>query len=422
MYFKISFRISVMFTTSFLKKYKKKVILGLIKRNFSKLNIIDYILKLEQEKFKKIVIKKYFIAKLKKISFFIRYTINNSLLRKKANIYKKKMKILEYILSVLSKKIWNLLIQIPNLLSNNVPLTKDLVLYQNFQVAYKKKVLTHWELGKKFHLFTCASHISGSGFNIYVDQGAKLQRSLIQYCLDENIHAGYIEYVLPFLVNKNSIFGTGQFPDKNKQMYFLEKDKLYLIPTGEVPLINVFRRSLFNINDLPSKATSFTSCFRREAGSYGLQGKGLNRLHQFDKVEIIEINSDKNSYKSFNKMVLHVKNILSSFKIPFRIINISAKYLGFTSALTYDFEVFAPGQNKWLEVSSVSNCTNFQSHRMSIKFIKNDGKKDFCHTLNGSSLAIPRLFAAILENYQFSEYIQIPKVLINYFMDNKILL
>ncbi|AXN02702.1 serine--tRNA ligase [Candidatus Karelsulcia muelleri] len=411
-----------MFTTSFIKKYKKKVILGLIKRNFSKLNIIDYLLKLEKEKFNKIVIKKYFIAKLKKISFSIRYTINNSLLLKKATRYKKKMKILDAILSVLSKKIFNLLIQIPNLLYKKVPLTKDILLYQNLKLAYKNKLLTHWELGKKFHLFNFASHISGSGFNIYIDKGAKLQRSLIQYCLDKNIHAGYMEYVLPFLVNKNSIFGTGQFPDKKKQMYFLEKDKLYLIPTAEIPLINVFRRSLFNINDLPCKATSFTSCFRREAGSYGLKVKGLNRLHQFDKVEIIEITSDTDSYKSFNHMVRHVKNLLSSFKIPFRIINISSKYLGVTSALTYDFEVFSPGQNKWLEVSSVSNCTNFQSHRMGIKFINNDGKKYFCHTLNGSSLAIPRLFAALIENYQFSEYIQIPKVLINYFLDNKILL
>ncbi|MGX7590451.1 serine--tRNA ligase [Candidatus Karelsulcia muelleri] len=411
-----------MFTTSFINKYKNQVILGLIKRNFSKLNIIDYLFKLEKEKFNKIVLKKYFMAKLKKISFFIRYNLKNSLLIKKATLYKKKIQLLEAILSVLSKKIFNLLIQIPNLPSKKVPLSKDILIYQKFQLAYKNKLLNHWELGKKFNLFNFAAQISGSGFNIYIDKGAKFQRSLIQYCLDKNINAGYIEYVLPFLVNKNSIFGTGQFPDKKKQMYFLEKDKLYLIPTAEVPLINVFRRSLFNIKDLPCKATSFTSCFRREAGSYGLQGKGLNRLHQFDKVEIIEINSDQNSYKSFNYMVLHVTNILSSFNIPFRILNISAKNLGVTSVLTYDFEVFSPGQNKWLEVSSVSNCTNFQSNRIGIKFLKNDGTKYFCHTLNGSSLAIPRLFAALIENYQFSEYIQIPKVLINYFMDNKILL
>jgi seryl-tRNA synthetase len=409
-----------MVTTSFIKKYKNKVILGLRKRNLSKLNIIDSIFKLEKEKFNQIVIKKYFIDKLKKISFFIRSNINNSLLIKKATLYKQKIKLLEALLKVLYKKLFNILIQIPNIPSQKVPLTKDILIYQNFKFSYKNKLLPHWELGKKFNLFNFAAHIAGSGFNIYIDKGAKLQRSLIQYCLDKNLNAGYMEYVLPFLVNKNSIFGTGQFPDKKKQMYFLEKDKLYLIPTAEVPLINVFRRSLFNINDLPFKATSFTSCFRREAGSYGLKVKGLNRLHQFDKVEIIEINSDKNSYKSFNYMVLHVKNILSSLKIPFRIINISAKYLGVTSALTYDFEVFSPGQNKWLEVSSVSNCTNFQSHRMGIKFINNDGKKYFCHTLNGSSLAIPRLFAALIENYQFSEYIQIPKVLINYFLDNKI--
>ncbi|MGX7592710.1 serine--tRNA ligase [Candidatus Karelsulcia muelleri] len=411
-----------MFPTSLIKIYKHQVILGLRKRNFSKLNIIDYILKLEQDKLNQIVIKQYFSAKLKQISFFIRYNIHNSLLIHKATLYKHKINLLEAILKGLYHQLGHLLIQIPNIPSPKVPLMKDMLMYQNFNLAYNNQLLPHWELGKKFNLFHFAAHIAGSGFNIYIDQGAKLQRSLIKYCLDQNIKAGYMEYVLPFLVNKQSMFGTGQFPDKNKQMYFLEQDKLYLIPTAEVPLINVFRRSLLKSNDLPLKATSFTSCFRREAGSYGIQVKGLNRLHQFDKVEIIEINSYQNSYKSFNYMVRHVKKILSSLKIPFRIINLSAKSLGVTSALTYDFEVFSPGQNKWLEVSSVSNCTNFQAHRLGIQFMNNDGNKYFCHTLNGSSLAIPRLFAALIENYQFSEYIQIPKVLINYFMENKIYL
>ncbi|MGX7591453.1 serine--tRNA ligase [Candidatus Karelsulcia muelleri] len=413
-----------MLPISFIRKNKNKVILGLKRRKFSNLKIIDSIFKLEKEKIKKILKKKSLLAKLKKISILIGSNIKNRYLIPKATVYKNKLQLLYALLKVLYNQIYKLLIHIPNIPYKKVHSNKTILLYQNFNLAYKNKLLPHWELGKKFNIFNMnfASNMACSGFNLYLDKGAKLQRSLIQYCLDQNIKAGYIEYVLPFLVNKNSIFGTGQLPDKKKQMYFLEKDKLYLIPTAEVPLLNVFRRSLFKILDLPFKATSFTSCFRREAGSYGRKVKCLNRLHQFDKVEIIEINSDKNSYKSFNYMIRHVKNILSSLNIPFRIISISAKDLGFTSALTYDFEVYSPGQEKWLEVSSVSNCTNFQANRMGIKFLNKYGKKSFCHTLNGSSLAIPRLFAALIENYQFSDYIQIPKVLIHYFMDNKIYL
>ncbi|MGX7590307.1 serine--tRNA ligase [Candidatus Karelsulcia muelleri] len=413
-----------MLPISFIRKNKKKVILGLKIRKFSNLKIIDSIFKLEKEKIKKILQKKSLLAKLKNISILIGSNINNRYLIPKATVYKNKLQLLYAMLKVLYKNIYNILINIPNIPYKKVNSNKNILIYKNYNLSYKKKLLPHWELGKKFNIFNMnfASNMACSGFNLYLDKGAKLQRSLIQYCLDKNIKAGYIEYVLPFLVNKNSIFGTGQLPDKKKQMYFLEQDKLYLIPTAEVPLLNVFRRSLFKIIDLPFKATSFTSCFRREAGSYGRKVKCLNRLHQFDKVEIIEINSDKNSYKSFNYMIRHVKNILSSLNIPFRIISISAKDLGFTSALTYDFEVYSPGQEKWLEVSSVSNCTNFQANRMGIKFLNKYGKKYFCHTLNGSSLAIPRLFAALIENYQFSDYIQIPKVLINYFLDNKIYL
>ncbi|MGX7592299.1 serine--tRNA ligase [Candidatus Karelsulcia muelleri] len=405
----------------FIKKNKSKVIWGLKKRKFSNLKIIDYIFKLENENKKKILRKKSLLTKLNQISVLISSNINNSVLFQKAFLYKKRIKILSAILKIFSNKILNFLIKIPNIPYKNISL-KTKIIYKNLMFHYKNKLLPHWELGKKFNLFNLniAANIAGSGFNLYLDKGAKLQRSLIQYCLDINIKAGYVEYILPFLVNKNSLFGTGQLPDKNKPMYFLEKDKLYLIPTAEVPLLNVFKHSIFKIMDFPLRATSLTSCFRREAGSYGRKVKGLNRLHQFDKVEIIEINSENNSYKSFNYMVRHVRKILSYLKIPFRIISISAKDLGFTSALTYDFEVYSPGQKKWLEVSSVSNCTNFQSNRMVIKFLNKYGKKYFCHTLNGSSLAIPRLFAALIENYQFSDYIQIPKVLIPYFMDNKI--
>ncbi|MGX7592577.1 serine--tRNA ligase [Candidatus Karelsulcia muelleri] len=409
-----------MLPISFIRKNKNKVILGLKRRKFSNLKIIDSIFKLEKEKIKKILKKKSLLAKLKQISRLIGSNINNRYLIPKATVYKNNLQLVSVLVKLLDNKIYKLLITLPNIPYKKLNLTNNISIYKNKTLYYKNKLIPHWELGKKFKLFNFASNMAGSGFNLYLDKGAKLQRSLIQYCLDQNLKAGYIEYVLPFLVNKNSIFGTGQLPDKKKQMYFLEKDKLYLIPTAEVPLLNVFRRSLFKILDLPFKATSFTSCFRREAGSYGRKVKGLNRLHQFDKVEIIEINSDKNSYKSFNYMIRHVKNLLSSFNLPFRIISISAKALGFTSALTYDFEVYSPGQDKWLEVSSVSNCTNFQAHRMGIKFLNKYGKKSFCHTLNGSSLAIPRLFAALIENYQFSDYIQIPKVLINYFMDNKI--
>ncbi|BAO66239.1 serine--tRNA ligase [Candidatus Karelsulcia muelleri] len=425
-----------MLKVSFIKKNKKKIFLGLKKRNYYKFYIINYILILNKEskklKFKLDNLRYYINFFSKKIEFFfkkcekekIKIMINYSFFLKKKRKEKNKK------LKKINNKIFENLIKIPNIpfeegkKKNNL-LDIDNKIYSKKEFFLKKneKILSHWELGNKFNLFSTkiGSIISGNGFNVFINKGALLQRSLIQYFLDKNISSGYIEYVLPYLVKKNSVYGTGQIPDKKSQMYHINYDNLYLIPTGEVPLINIFCNKIFKESELPIKATTYTSCFRRESGSYGTKVRCLNRLHQFDKVEIIQINTCKNSYFSFNEMVNHIKDLLISLDLPFRIIKLCGNDLGFTSALTYDFEVYSPGQKKWLEVSSVSNCTNFQSNRIKLKYRSYNGKIKLCHTLNGSSLAIPRIISAIIENYQTKNYIIIPKVLIPYMKMEKLL-
>ncbi|MEZ4793127.1 MAG: serine--tRNA ligase [Gelidibacter sp.] len=279
-----------------------------------------------------------------------------------------------------------------------------------------KNALPHWELAKKYDIidFELGNKITGAGFPVYKGKGARLQRALIAYFLDKNTAAGYTEYQLPHLVNEASGFGTGQLPDKEGQMYHVTEDNLYLIPTAEVPGTNIFRDVLLNESDLPIGITGYTPCFRREAGSYGAHVRGLNRLHQFDKVEILRIEHPTRSYSALDEMVAHVKTILQELKLPYRILRLCGGDLGFTSALTYDFEVFSTAQDRWLEISSVSNFETFQANRLKLRFKNSEGKNELAHTLNGSSLALPRVLAGILENYQTEDGINIPDVLIPY--------
>ena len=278
-----------------------------------------------------------------------------------------------------------------------------------------KNALPHWELASKYNIidFELGTKITGAGFPVYKDKGAKLQRALINFFLDQNINAGFKEIQVPILINQDSGTATGQLPDKEGQMYIVNEDNLYLAPTAEVPLTNIYRNSILNSNELPICLTSYTPCFRREAGSYGSHVRGLNRLHQFDKVELVRIENPSKSYLALDEMVNHVKSILQQLNLPFRILRLCGGDLGFTSCLTYDFEVYSAAQKKWLEVSSVSNFETFQSNRLKLR-IDDNGKKVLAHTLNGSSLALPRIVACILENFQTENYIKIPQILIPY--------
>jgi seryl-tRNA synthetase len=279
--------------------------------------------------------------------------------------------------------------------------------------ALSKEALPHWELAKKYDIidFELGNKIAGAGFPVYKGKGARLQRALISYFLDKNIEAGYSEVQVPHLVNEASGYGTGQLPDKEGQMYHIGNDDLYLIPTAEVPITNIFRDDLLTEKQLPIQLTGYTPCFRREAGSYGAHVRGLNRLHQFDKVELVNIVKPEDSYKVLDQMVEHVQSILRDLKLPYRILRLCGGDLGFTSALTYDFELFSTAQDRWLEISSVSNFETFQANRLKIRYKDSQKNKALVHTLNGSSLALPRVLAGILENYQTDDGIVIPDVL-----------
>jgi seryl-tRNA synthetase len=327
-------------------------------------------------------------------------------------------------LTTLEKTLEEYILRLPNLPSEQVPPGKSPE--DNVTVREGGKIPTlpqgavpHWDLAKKYNLidFELGNKITGSGFPVYIGKGAKLQRSLIQYFLDYNTAAGYTEYLPPFMVNESSAFGTGQLPDKEGQMYYVTADEFYLIPTAEVPVTNIYRDQMLKENDLPVKMTAYTPCFRREAGSYGKDVRGLNRLHQFDKVEIVQITHPEKSYAVLEEMVNHVEKLVQTLQLPYRILKLCGGDMGFASALTYDFEVYSTAQEKWLEVSSVSNFETYQSNRMKVRFKDKDGKNQLVHTLNGSSLALPRILACLLENHQQEKGIQIPEVLHRYFGD-----
>ena len=344
-------------------------------------------------------------------------------LKKEVEKIKPEIKLLQELLNSNNKDLQELLCSIPNV--PNVPnelVKKGLDENDNeiiFESTFKvndEKLLEHWELCEKFDIvdFELGNKVTGSGFPVYKGKGATLQRALINYFLDKNTSSGYTEVQPPVLVNEESAFATGQLPDKEGQMYHINNDNLYLIPTAEVPITNFYRNSIINSSDLPIKLTGYTPCFRREAGSYGKDVRGLNRLHQFDKVEIVRIENPENSYEVLDEMVAHVKNILEELELPFRIVRLCGGDLGFTSALTYDFEVYSKAQKKWLEVSSVSNFETYQSNRLKLRIRINEKEKELAHTLNGSALALPRIVAAIIENNSSTEGIKIPKILQEY--------
>lgn len=337
-------------------------------------------------------------------------------LKKESSRIKEESKVLQHKQAELENEIQNILVQIPNIPHSSVPRGKSDT--DNITIKESGKIPTlmagakpHWELTSKYSLidFELGNKISGAGFPVYTNKGARLQRALIAYFLDKNIAAGYTEYLPPHLVNAASGFGTGQLPDKEGQMYHVTEDDLYLIPTAEVPVTNFFRDVI--VKDFPIKCTAYTPCFRREAGSYGKDVRGLNRLHQFDKVEIVQIQHPEKSYETLDAMVNHVASILDELELPYRILQLCGGDLSFTSSLTFDFEVYSAGQEKWLEVSSVSNFESYQANRLKLRYKDENGKTQLCHTLNGSALALPRIYAALIENNQTPDGVKIPKAL-----------
>ncbi len=344
-----------------------------------------------------------------------------NVLKEKTGSLKEDSKQLGEELNSVAQALQNLLYQIPNIPHDLVPAgnseeDNEEVFKEGEIPTLNTDALPHWELARKYDIidFELGVKITGAGFPVYKGKGARLQRALIAYFLDKNTEAGYTEIQVPHLVNEASGYGTGQLPDKEGQMYHVGADDLYLIPTAEVPVTNIFRDVILNESDFPICYTGYTPCFRREAGSYGAHVRGLNRLHQFDKVEIVRVEHPSKSYAALDGMVEHIKTILRELKLPYRILRLCGGDLGFTAALTYDFEVFSTAQDRWLEISSVSNFEAYQANRLKLRFKDENGKNQLAHTLNGSSLALPRVLAGILENYQTQEGIKIPEILIPY--------
>ncbi len=342
--------------------------------------------------------------------------VEANVLKEESSAIKESSKALQTKQSELEKEIQDILVQIPNIPYPTVPEGKsdaDNVTLKEVGAipTLMEGAKPHWELTSDYNLidFELGNKITGAGFPVYVNKGAKLQRALISYFLDKNTEAGYIEYLPPHLVNEASGFGTGQLPDKEGQMYHTIEDDLYLIPTAEVPVTNFFRDVI--VKEFPIKCTAYTPCFRREAGSYGKEVRGLNRLHQFDKVEIVQVQHPEKSYETLDVMVQHVASILDELELPYRILKLCGGDLSFTAALTFDFEVYSAGQERWLEVSSVSNFESYQANRLKLRYKDDNGKTQLCHSLNGSALALPRIYAALIENNQSAQGIIIPKAL-----------
>ncbi len=416
-----------MLPLAYLREQTEKIKKGLTKRNFQKLELVDLLLETDQKRrtlqsqLDETLSKSNQVAKEIGILFKSGQTEQANLLKAKSVDLKTTGKSLQDELKNVESTLISIRTQIPNVPDESVPSgnsekDNEEVFSAGTIPNLNEHALPHWELAVKYDLidFDLGSKITGAGFPVYKGKGAKLQRALIQYFLDKNTEAGYAEFQVPHLVNKDSGFGTGQLPDKEGQMYHIPEDELYLIPTAEVPLTNFFRNQLLEVKDLPICLTSYTPCFRREAGSYGANVRGLNRLHQFDKVEIVRLEEPQNSRDALDQMVEHVKSIIEELELPYRIIKLCGGDLGFTAALTFDFEVYSTAQKKWLEISSVSTFNSFQSERLQLRYKDKNGKKQAVHTLNGSSLALPRVVAGLLENHQTTNGIKIPKVLVPY--------
>lgn len=347
--------------------------------------------------------------------------VEADLAKKESALLKTRAKSLNNELDDVVKQLHAQLVELPNVPHPSVPkgnsdADNETVYEEGSLPQLDENALPHWELATKYKIidFKLGNKVTGAGFPFYRGQGARLQRALINFFLDEAISAGYLEYQPPLLINEDSGFGTGQLPDKEGQMYYVGVDKLYLIPTAEVPLTNIYRNVMLKEEELPIKNVAYSNCFRREAGSYGKEVRGLNRLHQFDKVEIVQIQHPDQSYDTLEKMKEHVAGLLRKLELPFRILRLCGGDLSFTSALTFDFEVFSGAQKRWLEVSSVSNFESYQSNRMKLRFKNREGKTQLAHTLNGSALALPRIVAALLENNQTEKGITIPEALRSY--------
>ena len=416
-----------MLQIAFIRENQEKVIKALAKRNMDAKATVDEVVQLDEKRRSTQVELDNILSESNKLSKDIGDLMKlgekskAAILKEKTVLLKEKSKELAEKADTLAQDLLEKLYTLPNLPADLVPEGKtpeeNVIVFQEGAIpVLHEGAQPHWELVKKYDIidFELGNKITGAGFPVYKGKCAKLQRALITYFLDKNTDAGYKEYQVPHLVNEASAYGTGQLPDKEGQMYHDATDNLYLIPTAEVPVTNLFRDVILNENELPVLATAYTPCFRREAGSYGAHVRGLNRLHQFDKVEIVRIEHPDKSYEALEGMVEHVKMILQELKLPYRILRLCGGDMGFTSALTYDFEVFSTAQDRWLEISSVSNFETFQANRLKLRFKDKDGKNQLAHTLNGSSLALPRVLAGILENYQTPEGIVIPEVLRKY--------
>ncbi|MCX6172158.1 MAG: serine--tRNA ligase [Flavobacterium sp.] len=413
-----------MLQISYIRENKDKVITALAKKHMDAKAIVSAIILLDENRRSTQVTLDNTLAEANKISSAIGEMMKNGekakaeILKQKTTQLKETSKELSEKLEAFTNDLTQKMYLLPNLPADIVPEGKtpeeNLNVFQEGEIpVLHEGAKPHWELVKKYDIidFELGVKITGAGFPVYKGKGAKLQRALIAYFLDKNTEAGYQEFQVPHLVNEASGYGTGQLPDKEGQMYHVGLDDLYLIPTAEVPVTNLFRDVILQENELPVLCTGYTPCFRREAGSYGAHVRGLNRLHQFDKVEIVRVEHPDKSYEALDGMVEHVKNILQELKLPYRILRLCGGDMSFASALTYDFEVFSTAQDRWLEISSVSNFETFQANRLKLRFKGKDGKTQLAHTLNGSSLALPRVLAGIIENYQTPEGIVIPKVL-----------
>ena len=416
-----------MLALNFIRENKEAILKGLEKRNFKQPELINEIIELDQERRIQQSTLDQQLASANKLAKEIGDLFKSGEIAK-ANILKEetlslktKTKTLQEQLQETIETLLDLRTQIPNIPHQSVPKGNS---EDDNQEIFKEgtiptldsSALPHWELANKYDIidFELGSKITGAGFPVYKGKGARLQRGLINFFLDKNTEAGYKEMQVPHLVNEASGFGTGQLPDKEGQMYHVQNDDLYLIPTAEVPLTNLYRDTLLDASELPICLTGYTPCFRREAGSYGAHVRGLNRLHQFDKVEIVRIEEPQNAMQALDEMVDHIKSILKELELPYRILRLCGGDLGFTSALTYDFEIYSTAQKRWLEISSVSTFNDFQAERLQLRYKDKSGKKQGVHTLNGSSLALPRVVAGLLENCQTPEGIVLPKALVPY--------
>ena len=416
-----------MLQVNYLRENKERVLEGLGKRNFKPVNLVDEAIAADDLR-KKIQFElDENLSHMNKISKEIGRLMKEGkkeeadAAKTKTAEFKENSQTLKQQLDEIETNLQNILYQIPNvpfhLVKAGVSADDNEIVYQSTDVeGLGEGAIPHWELAKKYNLidFELGVKIAGAGFPVYLGKGARLQRALVQYFLDKNVDAGYMEVNPPHVVNEASGYGTGQLPDKEGQMYHVGLDDLYLIPTAEVPVTNIYRDVILDEKDLPVKNTAFSQCYRREAGSYGAHVRGLNRLHQFEKVEIVRIEHPDNSYAALEEMVEHVKGILTDLELPFRILRLCGGDMGFTSAMTYDFEVWSAAQEKWLEVSSVSNFETFQANRLKCRYKGGEGKAQLVHTLNGSAMALPRIMAALLENNQTEEGIRIPGKIAEY--------